>query len=94
MIALTIAQKTTSCSLTTFEPKGRNGWWITKYPTRSKFSPVSHTVNNTPFLAPKGPKSSANALTGFAVVGEYEDPKIMDAQKAAFEQMLSWLKSH
>ncbi|KAI4113153.1 MAG: hypothetical protein LQ345_005804 [Seirophora villosa] len=31
---------------------------------------------------------------GFAVVGEYEDPKIMDAQKAAFEQMLSWLKSH
>ncbi|KAL8901296.1 MAG: hypothetical protein Q9207_005269 [Kuettlingeria erythrocarpa] len=31
---------------------------------------------------------------GFATVGEYEDPNIMDAQKAAFEQMLSWLKSH
>ncbi|KAL8725538.1 MAG: hypothetical protein Q9166_007292 [cf. Caloplaca sp. 2 TL-2023] len=31
---------------------------------------------------------------GFAVVGEYDDAKIMDAQKAAFEQMLSWLKSH
>ncbi|KAL9002603.1 MAG: hypothetical protein Q9188_004476 [Gyalolechia gomerana] len=31
---------------------------------------------------------------GFAVVGEYEDVKIRDAQKAAFEQMLSWLKSH
>lgn len=36
----------------------------------------------------------ANSRTGFAVVGEYEDPKIMEAQKAAFEQMLSWLKSH
>ncbi|KAL8703552.1 MAG: hypothetical protein Q9201_003256 [Fulgogasparrea decipioides] len=31
---------------------------------------------------------------GFAVVGEYEDDKIRDAQRAAFEQMLSWLKSH
>lgn len=31
---------------------------------------------------------------GFAVVGEYEDAHIMEAQKAAFEQMLSWLKSH
>ncbi|KAL8875132.1 MAG: hypothetical protein Q9198_006465 [Flavoplaca austrocitrina] len=31
---------------------------------------------------------------GFAVVGEYDDPKIMEAQKAAFEQMLSWLQSH
>lgn len=38
--------------------------------------------------------ASADARTGFAVVGEYDDPKIMDAQKAAFEQMLSWLKSH
>ena len=31
---------------------------------------------------------------GFAVVGEYEDPKIQDAQKMAFGQMLSWLKAH
>ncbi|KAL8692425.1 MAG: hypothetical protein Q9218_002546 [Villophora microphyllina] len=31
---------------------------------------------------------------GFAVVGEYNDATIEDAQKAAFEQMLSWLKSH
>ncbi|CAO1597480.1 hypothetical protein XANCAGTX0491_001288 [Xanthoria calcicola] len=31
---------------------------------------------------------------GFAVVGEYDDAKIMEAQRAAFEQMLSWLKSH
>ncbi|KAL8993963.1 MAG: hypothetical protein Q9169_005953 [Polycauliona sp. 2 TL-2023] len=31
---------------------------------------------------------------GFAVVGEYDDSKIMEAQRAAFEQMLSWLKSH
>lgn len=39
-------------------------------------------------------QTSANTLTGFAVVGEYEDAKIKDAQKAAFEQMLSWLESH
>lgn len=32
--------------------------------------------------------------TGFAVNGEYEDPKIQDAQKSAFEQMVGWLKSH
>lgn len=31
---------------------------------------------------------------GFAVVGEYNDPKIKEAQNAAFEQMLQWLKSH
>ncbi|KAL8950481.1 MAG: hypothetical protein Q9222_003497 [Ikaeria aurantiellina] len=31
---------------------------------------------------------------GFATVGEYEDVKIQEAQKAAFEQMLSWLQSH
>lgn len=36
----------------------------------------------------------ANLRKGFAVVGEYDDPKIMEAQRAAFEQMLSWLKSH
>jgi dienelactone hydrolase len=30
---------------------------------------------------------------GFAVIGEYEDPKIQEAQKAAFAQMLAWLKS-
>lgn len=31
---------------------------------------------------------------GFAVIGEYEDPKIREAQKSAFEQMVSWLKAH
>lgn len=31
---------------------------------------------------------------GFAVVGEYEDPKIREAQSSAFEQMLAWLKTH
>lgn len=31
---------------------------------------------------------------GFAVVGEYEDPKIQEAQKSAFEQMVGWLKAH
>lgn len=31
---------------------------------------------------------------GFAVVGEYADPKIQGAQKSAFEQMVGWLKAH
>ena len=31
---------------------------------------------------------------GFAVVGEYTDTKIQDAQKSAFEQMVAWLKAH
>ena len=32
--------------------------------------------------------------SGFAVAGEYEDAKIKEAQEAAFEQMIQWLKSH
>ena len=31
---------------------------------------------------------------GFAVFGDYQDSKIVDAQKEAFQQMLAWLKSH
>ena len=31
---------------------------------------------------------------GFAVLGDYADSKIVDAQKEAFSQMLGWLKSH
>ena len=31
---------------------------------------------------------------GFGVVGEYDDPKIQEAQKSAFSQMLGWLKAH
>ena len=31
---------------------------------------------------------------GFAVVGEYADPKIQVAQSSAFEQMVGWLKAH
>ena len=31
---------------------------------------------------------------GFAVVGQYGDSKIQEAQKEAFEQMVGWLKSH
>ena len=33
-------------------------------------------------------------FVGFAVVGEYEDPKIEEAQRSAFEQMVQWLKAH
>jgi len=31
---------------------------------------------------------------GFAVVGEYQDEKIKEAQSAAFAQMTAWLKTH
>jgi dienelactone hydrolase len=31
---------------------------------------------------------------GFAVVGEYDDPKISEAQRSAFEHMVEWLKAH
>lgn len=41
-----------------------------------------------------GPLQIKLTKIGFAVVGEYDDAKIMEAQRAAFEQMLSWLKSH
>ncbi|KAI9848446.1 MAG: hypothetical protein M1837_000241 [Sclerophora amabilis] len=31
---------------------------------------------------------------GFAVVGDYKEPAIQEAQRLAFDQMLSWLKAH
>ena len=31
---------------------------------------------------------------GFAVLGDYEDQKIVQAQGEAFQQMLGWLKAH
>jgi len=31
---------------------------------------------------------------GFAVLGDYEDQKIVQAQGEAFQQMLAWLKAH
>ncbi|KAF2835638.1 alpha/beta-hydrolase [Patellaria atrata CBS 101060] len=31
---------------------------------------------------------------GFAVLGQYEDRKIQDAQRSAFGQMLGWLQAH
>lgn len=38
--------------------------------------------------------AGANLSVGFAVVGEYDDPKIQEAQASAFEQMIRWLKTH
>lgn len=32
--------------------------------------------------------------SGFAVIGDYKDAEIQRAQKAAFDQMLAWLKAH
>jgi dienelactone hydrolase len=36
----------------------------------------------------------SDRVAGFAVVGDYEDAKIKEAQVTAFEQMLAWIKSH
>ena len=38
--------------------------------------------------------NAVNIRVGFAVVGEYEDPKIQESQGRAFEQMVQWLKVH
>lgn len=38
--------------------------------------------------------SSAYDVVGFAVIGEYEDTKIKEAQKEAFKQMVGWLNAH
>jgi dienelactone hydrolase len=39
-------------------------------------------------------KVYSNVPHGFAVLGNYDDPAIHEAQTWAFEQMLDWLKSH
>lgn len=41
------------------------------------------------------PETAADIrITGFAVVGEYQDEAIKQAQKQAFEVVLEWLKAH
>jgi hypothetical protein len=35
-----------------------------------------------------------DSLAGFAVIGEYAQQSIQDAQVTAYEQMLKWLKEH
>ena len=37
-------------------------------------------------------RTKLNLASGFAVVGEYEDASIKDAQATAYEQMLKWIK--
>ncbi|KAI9836843.1 MAG: hypothetical protein M1819_001008 [Sarea resinae] len=39
-------------------------------------------------------KVYSNVPHGFAVLGEYNDQKIQDAQASAYDQMLSWLQNH
>lgn len=36
----------------------------------------------------------ADHPAGFAVLGDYEDPTIQQAQKQAFDVTLGWLKAH
>lgn len=33
-------------------------------------------------------------ITGFAVVGQYQEASIQNAQATAYDQMLKWLKEH
>jgi len=39
-------------------------------------------------------KEKTLIITGFAVVGDYQDASIQEAQRNAFDQMLAWLGSH
>ena len=57
--------------------------------------PMYHTVSGMllDYIIVKNEHRLIDSI-GFAVVGEYQDPKIKDAQKSAFEQMVTWLKAH
>jgi hypothetical protein len=57
-----------------------------------KYSLVFPTVSSR--LDPLPLPSLIKFELGFAVVGQYDDPKIKAAQELAFDQMLSWLKKH
>jgi hypothetical protein len=51
---------------------------------------VSHNALTTAILE----EEADNVISGFAVVGDYKESHIKDAQASAFDQMLSWLKKH
>jgi dienelactone hydrolase len=46
------------------------------------------------FPRPVAPLVLADTDLGFAVVGEYQDSSIKDAQATAYEQMLKWVQDH
>lgn len=46
------------------------------------------------YLSMNIPSSSLTPDAGFAVVGEYQDSSIKDAQSTAYEQMLKWVQNH
>lgn len=48
-----------------------------------------YTLLATPFK-----KIIADCQAGFAVYGDYDSPAIKEAQAAAFQQILTWLKTH
>ena len=59
---------------------------------------VPHGMYRLPFVDDDVRIKDHDGLTeytiGFAVVGEYEDQKVREAQKSAFEQMLGFLDAH
>jgi hypothetical protein len=59
---------------------------------KSKYFPGFRTVSSS--LNPLPLPLLTKVELGFAVVGQYDDPKIKAAQELAFDQMLSWLKKH
>lgn len=52
-----------------------------------------HTVSDS-FARTRSMESDYDESTGFAVVGEYADQTIKDAQTTAYGQMLKWLQDH
>lgn len=62
---------------------------------------LEHEVQVYPGVPHGEPRSSytaqlvfADTDSGFAVVGEYQDQSIKDAQTTAYEQMLKWVQNH
>lgn len=54
-------------------------------------------LSSAPFLCGEpagGPSCTDVLLLGFAVVGQYEDSGIKEAQATAYDQMLSWINAH
>lgn len=100
----------TSFFPTIFALLGRNFSKRTKWSTRSKSTQAYHMVSQVDITFVRRPYDdlaltmdwshprirslSTDWYTGFAVVGEYEDSKIQEAQRSAFDQMIGWLKSH
>ena len=92
LVLMTFIQRMISCSQTMSALLVKSTWKSTRYHMRSRCIPASRMVR-LPGSEPIN-DLNVNNFVGFAVVGEYKDPKIQEAQRLAFNQMVQWLKEH